>query len=173
MDFAASSRKAGEAEMERLVAAYGTAVKRMCLLYLHDLSLAEDAAQETFLKAWRAYDTFRGDASEKTWLMRIAINTCRDMQRTGWFRHMDRRVTPDDLPSGSVQFPQESSLVNEVMALPRRYREVVLLHYYQGLSLAETAAVLGSNINTVKSRLMRARKMLKTQLEGGGEDERP
>ena len=166
MDFAASSRKAGEAEMERLVAAYGTAVKRMCLLYLHDLSLAEDAAQETFLKAWRAYDTFRGDASEKTWLMRIAINTCKDMRRSAWFRHVDRSVAPETLPEPAAPCSTEDDfLTRAVMGLPPRCKAAALLCWYQGMTGQEAARALGVSRTTVQARLNKARKILEKERE--------
>ncbi|MEG2252621.1 MAG: sigma factor, partial [Clostridia bacterium] len=70
----------------QLVTQYQLPLLRMCCIYLHDKSLAEDAVQETFLKAFKAISTFRGECSEKTWLMRIAINTCHDIKRSGWFR---------------------------------------------------------------------------------------
>ena len=92
-----------------LMARYGTDIKRFCLLQLRDASQAEDAAQDVFIKAWRALSTFRGDSSEKTWLLHIAANTCRDYQRTGWFRFMDRRVTPEDMERGTAfEFPDDS-----------------------------------------------------------------
>lgn len=71
---------------------------RVCCLYLRDAALAQDAVQETFLKAYRHMDAFQGRSSEKTWLLRIAINTCKDMRRGSWFRFVDRAVTPDTLP---------------------------------------------------------------------------
>lgn len=167
MGFAPSSCKATEEEMERLMAAYGQAVKRTCRLYLKDAALAEDAAQETFLKAWRHWGDFRGECGEKTWLMRIAINTCRDMLRRGWFRWMDRRVTPEATPLAMAEEPRPA-LAEAVQALPRLSREVVVLYYYQGMDVKETAQTLGINVNTAKSRLLRARKLLKIHLEGGG-----
>ncbi len=65
-------------ELERLMDWYGDEIKRFCTLQLKDSFQAEDAAQDTFVKAWKALDTFRNDSSEKTWLIRIAVNTCRD-----------------------------------------------------------------------------------------------
>ena len=87
-------RDDAEKRLEALMNAYGTQLKRLCCLYLRDAALAEDAVQETFLKAWRAMGKFRGECSEKTWLTRIAVNVCRDMQRTAWFRRLDRRIVP-------------------------------------------------------------------------------
>ena len=84
--------------IERVVAEHYTALLRLCYIQLQDQSLAEDAVQETFLKAYRAFDQYRGDCSEKSWLCKIAVNTCRDMLRGGWFRHIDRRVSLESLP---------------------------------------------------------------------------
>ena len=161
--------KEEEREIERLMDVYGRSLKRMCCLYLKDVSLAEDAAQETFLRAWRHLGTFRRESSEKTWLMRIAMNVCRDMLRTSWFRRMDRRVTPEELPLVSEQEEERPLLAQEVMALPPKYREPILLYYYQGMNTKDMAEALGISFNTAKSRLLRARALLKTRLEGGGE----
>ena len=89
--------------IEKLILQYQTPLLRLCYVQLQDQALAEDAVQETFLKAYKGFASFRGDSSEKTWLTRIAVNTCRDFQRGGWFKHTDRRVTPDMLPVGTVQ----------------------------------------------------------------------
>ena len=80
------ARKTAEEQIRRLMESYGTAMLRMCYLSLQDVMLAEDAVQDSFLKAYQKWDTFRGECSEKTWLMRIAINTCRDYRRRAWFR---------------------------------------------------------------------------------------
>ena len=161
--------KEEEREIERLMDVYGRSLKRMCCLYLKDASLAEDAAQETFLRAWRHLGDFRRESSEKTWLMRIAMNVCRDMLRTSWFRRMDRRVTPEELPLVSEPEEERPLLAQEVMALPAKYREPILLYYYQGMNTKDMAEALGISFNTAKSRLLRARALLKTRLEGGGE----
>ena len=92
--------------LNRFAEQYQTELLRMCCLYLRDAELAKDAVQETYLKAYRALDSFRGECAEKTWLLRIAINTCRDMRRSAWFRHIDRRVTPDMLPTAFHPFEE-------------------------------------------------------------------
>ena len=68
--------------LEQAMAQWEVPLLRTCYLLLRDTALAEDAVQETFVKAWRFYDGYRKEASEKTWLMRIAVNTCRDLQRS-------------------------------------------------------------------------------------------
>ena len=84
--------------LEGAMARWEQSLLRTCFAYLGDLSLAEDAVQETFLKAWKNLDRFRGEASEKTWLLRIAINTCKDVRRSAWFRRVNRAVSLDSLP---------------------------------------------------------------------------
>ena len=150
--------------IERLITQYQTSLLRLCYVQLQDQALAEDAVQETFLKAYKGFDSFRGDSSEKTWLTRIAVNTCRDFQRGGWFKHTDRRVTPDMLPVGTVQPDTEDlDLSLAVMKLPRKMREAILLYY-------EIAETLGIAQSSVSNRLRRGREKLRKLLEGRDQD---
>ena len=144
----------------------------MCFLYLHDLSLAEDATQETFFKAYKGLDRFRGECSEKTWLVRIAINTCKDIRKSMWFRLVDRHMTLDHFPAASIIPSVESiSLTIEIANLPRKYREIILLYYYQGMNLHEIAQILGISSPAASKRLKQARHKLHLALEGGPQDE--
>ena len=161
-----------EAALTGLVERHRTALVRMGGLCLGDASRAEDAAQETFFKAYRALDSFRGECDEKTWLMRIAINTCRDMRRSRWTRHVDRRVTPEMLPEASAPFDErDEELTLALMRLPPKQREAVLLRYYQRMSLAQTAQAMGVTVSTVSRQLGRALRSLRGILEGGREHE--
>ena len=117
-------------ELERLVLQYQQPLLRTCFLYLRDRALAEDAVQDTFLKAYRSLASFRGECSEKTWLMKIAINTCCDLRRAHRLRRIDPCRIPDLLPQTAEPFTQaEEALVTQVMRLPRKLREVILLYY--------------------------------------------
>lgn len=157
-----------EESIRQMIDENQTALLRMCYLYLHDVQLAEDAVQETFIKAYRAWDGFRGEASARTWLTRIAMRTCMDMQRGFWFRRVERRVTPEMLPDRAQEAAQgESALTLAVMNLPKKEREVVLLYYYQDLNMKEIAETLGVTQPTVSYRLRRAKEKLRTELEGG------
>ena len=161
-----------EAALTGLVERHRTALVRMCCLCLGDASLAEDAAQETFLKAYRALDSFRGECDEKTWLMRIAMNTCRDMRRSAWFRRVDRRVTPEQLPEACVPFEaKDNTLIETVMNLPCREKEILLLYFYQDMTLGEIAQALGFAPSTVSAKLKRTKEKLRAVLEGGENDE--
>ena len=161
-----------EARIEHMVTLYQLPLLRLCVMYLHDREQAKDAVQETFLKAYRNLDSFRGDASEKTWLTRIAINTCRNMHRSGWFRHMDRSITPEMIEGRAASADRmEDSLTAEIMRLPVKLREAALLYWLQGLTYEEAAAALEITRQAVGSRLNRARRRLRDALEGSDEDD--
>lgn len=150
---------------------YGDLITRTCCLYLGDRGLAEDAAQETFLRAWKSMAQFEGrnNATPKSWLVRIAINTCKNIRRTAWFRRTDRSVTPEELPLPAAE--EDRTLLLTVQSLPDRQREVVILRYYHGMSLDETARMLGLSRSTAFHRLQKALKSLRIQWEGGTENE--
>jgi len=99
MDNALLASNVREDQIRYLMVAYGTPVLRMCYAYLKDTGMAEDAAQDTFIKAYQRLDRFDAHEawSEKAWLMRIAINTCKNYRRSAWFRHVDRTVASDNL----------------------------------------------------------------------------
>lgn len=157
-----------EDTLRRLMESYEVPIRRMCYVYLKDEHLAKDAVQETFLKAYLALDTFRGDSSEKTWLMRIALNVCRSMGRNGWMRFVDRRVSLDQLPEAATCADYGlTELTLDIMRLPRKYMDVVLLHDYQGFTVRETGEMLGIPHQTVISRLKKAHQLLRISLEGG------
>ena len=156
-----------EVVIRQMIDEHQTSLLRMCYLYLHDVQLAEDAVQETFLKAYRTLEQFRGEASAKTWLTRIAMRTCCDMRRSFWFRRMDRRFTPEMLPDQPQEADEdETALTLAVMNLPKKAREVILLYYYQDMNMSEIADALGVTQPTVSYRLKRAREKLRQELEG-------
>ena len=163
---------ARERTLERMMSEYGDSVVRVCFLFLKDRQLAQDASQETFIKAWNAMDSLREDGAEKAWLMKIAVNTCKNVLRSRYFKMVDRSVSTDDLPEPAAEDQQkDDSLLKEVMTLPDKYRQAVVLYYYQELSAEETAQALGIPAATVRTRLKRARELLKTRLEGWYFDE--
>lgn len=165
-----TSRVEREARLEQWVRAYGTAILRTCFVCLSDAREAEDAMQETFLKAWRAMESFegRGGASEKTWLTHIAMNVCRDIRRTRWFRHVDMRRALEEIPQGMASaLPEDRTLLLDIMQLPDKYKQPILLYYYQDMTIEETAEVLGASKSTIHNRLKKAEGMLRLSLKGG------
>lgn len=156
-----------------LVNEYQEMLLHMCYVYLRDQELARDAVQETFLKAYRSLNAFRGESSIKTWLIRIAINTCKSMRRSAWLRHHDRRITPEDIPQ-AVAMPLEEDLdiLWDIMQLPPKLKEVILLYYWQDMNVSEMAQSLGIAQSTVTRRLQHAREALRTVLDRRGHDGR-
>ena len=173
MERAALPGAAREERLRHWIDAYAGAVMKTCYAYLMDRALAEDAMQDTFIKAWRHMGDIRkkGIRSEKAWLLRIAVNTCRDYRRTAWFRHVDSRKALEDLPPRlTAAEPEDRDLMLTVCAMPERYRHVLLLYYYHGLTEQETAGVLGLSLSSVHRRLRKAEALLRTALEGGEPD---
>lgn len=159
-----------EERLSRWIDDYSDAILRTCFLYLSDQAQAEDALQDTWIKAWRHMGEYerKGILNDKAWLMRIAINTCKDYRRTAWFRHIDNRKALDELPPRLLQVEQEDHTLSlMVMELPDRYKQVVLLHYFQGLTQRETAEALGLTPSAVLRRLRSAEALLKQSLTGG------
>lgn len=164
-----SDNKAG---LTRLMQMYEKDILNLCCMLLHDITLAEDAVQETFFKAYKGLDAFRGDSTEKTWLMRIAINTCKDIRRGAWYRFVDRRVTLERIPAPSVPSKAENVLITmAVMRLPTKECEAVLLRYYQNMNVKEIAQASGVSSSAVSKRLKRALRRLNLDWEGGQEND--
>ena len=167
MEKACLSAEAKDGMLIRLMETYGTNVLRVCFLYLHDHALAQDAAQTTFLKAWKALDRLRTGASEKTWLITIAVNTCRSVLRSREYRLYAHGADPENLPEPSVDpILPDGTVSCAVLSLPQKYREVVILHYYQTLPTSDVARALRIPEPTVRTRLHRARRLLEPMLKG-------
>ncbi|MCH5286132.1 MAG: sigma-70 family RNA polymerase sigma factor [Christensenellaceae bacterium] len=152
--------------LEQAIASHEPALFRLCFAYLGDAALAEDAVQETFVKAYKGYDRYCRESEEKTWLTRIAINTCKDIRKSAWFRHVDRSTALESLPEEMMPFTErDDTLIRAVMGLKPRLREVVLLHDGQGLTAEETANALGIARSTMYKRLTKAHQLLRKELE--------
>ena len=157
-----------EQELIRLMQTYGDSVKRMCCIYLRELGTAEDAAQDTFIKAYAHIDSLlSGDVrSEKAWIMRIAINTCKDLLRSSWLRRFDRRYAIEELPISVMPVHEENlALMQAICTLPPKLKDIVLLHYYQDINLRTCAQILGISSATASRRLQQAQQKLRHELE--------
>ncbi|MBE5966297.1 MAG: sigma-70 family RNA polymerase sigma factor [Lachnospiraceae bacterium] len=165
-------------DIEELIRQYGNDVLRTAYMYVKDSHTAEDIFQDVFIKVNQKLSTFEGNSSIKTWIIRIAINTCKDYLKSAW----NRRVIPmmeyqedqivSDTDFDSVEKQDTDDIIKKaVLSLPAKYKDVVLCVYYNEMTIAETAAVLKVAEGTVKSRLSRARQKLKSVLEGRISDE--
>ena len=162
-----------EQQLTQWMDTYGTEIFRLCYLCLKDYHLAQDAAQETFIKAMSRYDSFRHQCSEKTWLTKIAVNICKNIQRTSWFRFgrdpLQENIPLQGDPYGEVL--QRDRLSQAILKLRTEDRQILLLYYYQELSMQEIAQILGKRENTIVQRVYRARTRLKKILLEVDQDE--
>lgn len=157
-------------ELTRIMRAYGDGIKRLCRVYLASRDAAEDAAQETFIKAYEHIDKLLSGeiANEKAWLARIAVNNCRSVLRSPLTRLFDRRRSIEELPLAAPPAGDDRlALTQAVMALPVKYRELILLHYYQDINLRACANILGISAATASRRLAKAQEALRDSLERG------
>lgn len=158
--------------VRRLMEQYGNDVLRTAFMYLKDRQRAEDVFQEVFIKVFSKYGEFRGESSEKTWLIKITINLCKDILRSSWLK---RVITSDSINSQKtvsgiedryIKRDENRQIFEEVLSLPPAFREVVIMFYYHGYDTPEISSILDVREGTVRSRLHRAREMLKTKLGG-------
>ena len=103
--------------LRELMERYGTDLLRLCCMYLRDYQLAEDAVQDTFIKVYRGLDQFRGDAPVKTWIIRIAVNTCKNIIRTRWFR-MERQELPETVHAPLPDMEQRTDVGKDLLDTP-------------------------------------------------------
>ena len=161
-----------EKQLEEWIAEYSSAVLKLCFVYLADTEMAKDAMQDTFVKVWRKMEQFqnRHDLSDKAWIMKIALNTCRDYKRTAWFRHIDMRTSIEELPEPVAPTPEVSrELFIDIMNLPAKYKQVILLHHFQNLNQSETAQALEISRTSVSKRLKKAYGMLQFEPKKEGQ----
>ena len=159
-------------DLESMMRTYGNDVLRTAYMYVKDIHTAEDIFQEVFIKADRNKESFRGESSVKTWLIRITVNACKDYLKSAY----NRRVTPlqefqenalmsENDFDGIERKETQQEVRNAVMSLPETHRDVVLCVYFQNMTVPEAAKALGLAEGTVKSRLSRAKDKLKQLLE--------
>lgn len=152
--------------LERWMQRYGAAIQNVCYGQLNDHQLAEDAAQETFWKALCSYKKFRGDASEKTWLTRIAINCCNDIrrkQRRCVFLVGEKRCAENGERELDA-VAERAALADAMTQLNEADRRVLQKYYGEGCSVREISEESGVSEAALHQRLSRARKKLKLLL---------
>ncbi len=156
-----------EQRFNELYQAYAGDVLRVSYYYLGDRQKAEDVTQDVFLRLIRT-DPALIPGKEKAWLLTVALNRCRDLWRESWFRRvvlgspqLETKRAPDRLEDEI----ERQELREAVRRLSPGFREVVLLHYFQGLGIAEISRMLNLPEGTISSRLSRARKKLEEMLK--------
>lgn len=157
-----------ETEINRAVDEYSDMVRRLCMLHLKNYADTEDIFQTVFLKYALSSVEFESKEHEKAWMIRVTINACKDLLKSFFRKHT---VSIDQLIEQPAPVPQDHRKVLEaVLSLPKKYKDVVYLHFYEGYTAPQISEILGKNVNTVYTLLTRAKKILKTKL-GGSEYE--
>ena len=160
-------------DIETLMRKHGNEVLRTAYSYVKDKFTAEDIFQEVFIKVYKNLENFRDESDIKTWIIRITINTAKDYLKSAYSRKVvpmmefkeDQLVSDNDFEEIENR-DRDEQVKKTVMSLPEQYREVLLCVYYHDMSVADTAKSLGIAEGTVKSRLSRARDMMKNKREG-------
>jgi len=170
-------KKGDEAAFEELILKYQDRIYNLCRHMLGNTHNAEDAAQDTFVKAYRNLKNFKPESSLYTWLYRIAVNTCLDYKKRPFFESLFRKSDKGDEfvsePSSHWPSPErlyESkqiglALHRSIRKLSPKLRTAIILKEIEGLSYEEIADILEVSIGTVKSRISRAREELKVLLK--------
>ena len=160
-------------DIETLIREYGNDVLKTAYAYVKDKFTAEDIFQEVFVKVYKNLDSFRDESGIKTWIIRITINTAKDYLKSAYSQKVvpmmefeENMLTSDDDYEKIENQDRDEQVKKTVMSLPDQYREVLLCVYYHDMSVADTAKALNIAEGTVKSRLSRAREMMKNKLEG-------
>ncbi len=146
--------------IEEALDRYGNQLYRLALVMLKRPMDAEDAVQETFLRYLDRLGTFRDAEHERAWLLTVTTNQCRDVLRA---RSRHPQVTLDQVPEEGHQ-PQDRAIWEALMALPEKYREVLVLYAVEGYRTEEIAKLIGKTSSAVKMRLSRGRKLLEESL---------
>ena len=143
---------------------YADMVRRICLVHLKNRHDTEDVFQNVYMKYLLYEGSFESREHEKAWFARVTINACTD-----WLRSLSRRkwVPLSVLNEESRSLDEESAeILESVLKLPEKYRNVIYLHYFEGYSAVEIAGILGRKENTIYTWLSRAKEMLRKRLGG-------
>ncbi len=146
--------------VEELVEEYSNMLFRICLVVAGNEWDAQDVIQDVFCRYIERAPVFRDSAHERAWLIKVAVNRCRDIHR---FRFRHPQADLDEI-SAYCELPEQSEVLAALMNLPESLKSVIYLHYIEGYKTAEIADMMGISLNAVKKRLERGRKALRLTL---------
>lgn len=155
-----------EQEVNRAIERYSDTVQRLCLVYLKNHADTEDVFQNVFFKYYLSSVVFESDEHEKAWIIRVTVNACKD-----WLKNFlrSRTVPLNEVAELASNVSQENKDVLEaVLSLPAKYRDVVYLHYYENYTAPQISKILHKNVNTIYTILTRSKDLLREKL--GGEE---
>ncbi|MDQ0481151.1 sigma-70 family RNA polymerase sigma factor [Guptibacillus hwajinpoensis] len=158
-----------DAVLEAIMEDFGESVVWLAYSYLKDKGKAEDIAQEVFIICYTKLDSFNNNASLKSWVLTITANKCKDVLKSWSHRNivfaqslLSTIKHQDSSPDAQlVGLEENKELTRNILKLPMKYREVIFLHYFEDLKVQEMSDLLSLKENSVKTRLRRARMLLK------------
>ena len=156
-------------EYERIVKKYIDTVYRIAISYTKTPADADDVVQQTFMKLLTKNVRFTDEEHITRWLIRVCINECNSLFSSFWRRNVDSIDDMSSEPEFSMK--ENHELYDAIKELPSKSRIVIYLFYYEGYSSKDIAEILRIKEATVRTRLVSARKMLRTQLKEAWEDE--
>lgn len=155
-----------EQEVNRVVEQYSDMVRRLCMVHLKNHADTEDIFQTVFLKYVLSSVSFDSEEHEKAWFIRVTINACKDLLKNFFRTHTVALEEVMEQPA--LMPPDHREVLEAVLSLPAKYKEVVYLYYYEDYTVPEISGILGKNVNTIYTLLTRSRKMLREKLGGDG-----
>lgn len=164
----AADLPASTASFEELYSRYANDVLRLCYFYLGDRQRAEDVCQDVFVRLLTNTPELQ-EGREKAWLLKVAVNRCRDLWRGAWLKRVVLGSPAFELVPGPDEIGElsdQQEMMQAINKLPAAFKEVILLHYYQGYGIGEIAEMMDLPEGTISSRLSRGRKKLETLLKG-------
>ena len=153
-----------EQEANRAIEKYSNMVRRLCMIHLKSYADTEDIFQTVFLKYILSSVVFESEEHERAWFIRVTMNACKDLLKS--FFH-NRIISLDEILEKPAEIQEDYREVLEaVMSLPQKYRDVVYLHYYEGYTAQEIGRILGKKVNTIYTLLTRSKQILREKLGG-------
>ena len=153
-----------EQEVNRAVEEYSDMIRRLCMIHLKNYADTEDIFQTVFLKYVLSSVVFENKEHEKAWFIRVTINACKDLLKSFFRSHI---TSLDEILEQAADMQEENKEVLEaVLSLPSKYRDVVYLHYYEWYTSPEIGRLLKKNVNTVYTLMTRSRHLLREKLGG-------
>ena len=155
-----------EQEVSEAIDRYADTVKRLCAIHLKNHADTEDVFQTVFIKYAFRSPEFESTEHEKAWIIRVTVNACKDLLKSSFRK---RTVSFDEMVENSYEENTESAdVIEAVKELPKKYRDVVYLYFYEGYTAVQIGKILSKNVNTVYTYIDRSKKMLRERLGGDG-----
>lgn len=155
-----------EQEVNRAIEQYSDMIRRLCMIYLKNYADTEDIFQTVFLKYVLSSVSFESKEHEKAWFIRVTINACKDLLKS-FIR--SRTISLDErIEQPSEMSVDDRDVLEAVLSLPQKYKDVVYLHYYEDYTAPQISRILGKNVNTIYTLITRSKRLLREKLGGDG-----